>query len=146
MNYCYYYYRRILLHFPFSKMKIPNYLLKIRFIVYWVEFNLILPTFSNNFLNNFLINARLFVKNINGSVINRTCYTQCFETYFFSFFFFLSESCTINYKTVCWFHATVQLYCYTIARTGSCFWGWYTGIAIIIWNGIASIKKELLNE
>lgn len=88
MNYCYYYYRRILLHFPFSKMKIPNYLLKIRFIVYWVEFNLILPTFSNNFLNNFLINARLFVKNINGFVINRTCYTRCFETYFFSFFFF----------------------------------------------------------
>lgn len=37
---------------------------------------------------------------------------QMFYTVFWSVFF-LFESCTINYKTTCWFHATVQLYYYT---------------------------------
>lgn len=103
--------------FSFSKMKILNYLLKIRFI----EFNLILLTFSKQFSKQFSnINARLFVKNINNSVINRRAdVIRGVLKYFFFLFFFLSESCTINYKTVCWFHATVQLYCYTIARIWS---------------------------
>lgn len=69
-------------------MKILNYLLKIRFI----EFNLILLTFSKQFSKQFSnINARLFVKNINNSVINRRAdvIRGVLKYFFFLFFFFI---------------------------------------------------------
>lgn len=69
-------------------MKILNYLLKIRFI----EFNLILLIFSKQFSKQFSnINARLFVKNINNSVINRKAdvIRGVLKYFFFLFFFFI---------------------------------------------------------